>query len=210
MLRYMGQIFVGGALGHTAGWWMGWLVSGTFGFLLLSAVNTAIVDLVAISFLMSRDGELPPRFQKLNQFGVPQLGLAVATMIPAMLVLTVRDVGGLADLYAVGVVGAIATNLGASSTDRKLGLGTWERTLMFFTFLIMLAIELSLFVEKPSARLFALSVLAIGLVLRGLAAEYAQRARAAQIAAAVLAAGSKPAGSIPTFAYKEEEASGPR
>ena len=188
---------------------MGWLVSGSFGLLLLSAVNTAIVDLIAISFLMSRDGELPPRFQKLNQFGVPNLGLLVATTIPVILVLVVKDMGGLADLYAVGVVGAIATNLGASSTDRKLGLGTWERTLMFFTFLIMLAIELSLFWDKPAARIFAGTVLLIGLLLRGLAAEYAQRSRAAQIAAAALAAGSKPAGSITTFAYKEEEASGP-
>ena len=115
----------------------------------------------------------------------------MATIIPTILVLTVKDVSGLADLYAVGVVGAIATNLGACSTDRKLGLGTWERTLMFFTFLIMLAIELSLFVDKSSARVFAMTVLAIGLVLRGLAAEYAQRARAAQIAAAAMAAGSQ-------------------
>ena len=88
-------------------------------------------------------------------------------------------------LYAVGVVGAIATNLGASSTDRKLGLATWERILMFCTFLIMLAIELSLFVEKDHARNFALGVLAIGFILRGLAAENTRRKKAeAQAAAA--------------------------
>ena len=39
MLRYMGQVFVGGALGHTAGLWMGILVAYAFGFLLLSAVK---------------------------------------------------------------------------------------------------------------------------------------------------------------------------
>jgi len=151
--------------------------------LLLSAVNTAIVDLVAISFLMSRDGELPPRFQELNQFGVPNLGLIVATMIPVILVLVVKDMGGLAQLYAVGVVGAIATNLGACSTDKKLGLVTWERAIMFITFLIMVAIEISLFATKPSARIFAMAVLLVGLVLRGLAAEYASRAKAAREAA---------------------------
>ncbi|MGD0812697.1 MAG: universal stress protein [Verrucomicrobiota bacterium] len=209
MLRYMGQMFVGGALGHTAGLVTGVLVAYVFGFLLLSAVNTAIVDLIAISFLMSRDGELPPRFQKLNQFGVPSLGLMVATVIPIILVVVVKDMSGLADLYAVGVVGAIATNLGASSTDRKLGLGTWERTLMFFTFLIMLFIEISLLWDKPDARLFAGTVLLIGLLLRGLAAEYAQRSRAAAIAAAALAAGSKPANPITTFTYKPQEATGP-
>ena len=207
MLRYMGQVFVGGALGHTAGWLMGWLVSVTFGLLLLSAVNTAIVDLIAISFLMSRDGELPPRFQKLNQFGVPLLGLSVATIIPITLVLAVSDVSGLADLYAVGVVGAIATNLGASSTDRKLSLGLWERTLMFLTFLIMLAIELSLLAYKPDARLFAGTVLLFGLFLRGVAAEYAQRTRASQIAAAALAAATPLP--IPTTTFAPQEADGP-
>jgi len=78
-------------------------------------------------------------------------------------------------LYAIGVVGAIATNLGASATDRRLDLKKWERGLMMITFLIMLAIELSLFWDKPKARIFATTVLVVGLVMRGLAAEAAQR-----------------------------------
>ena len=82
---------------------------------------------------------------------------------------------GLAELYAVGVVGAIATNLGACSTDRKLELRTWERSLMFVTFLIMALIEFSLFADKPAARVFAVTVLAIGLVMRSLAREQGQR-----------------------------------
>ena len=63
MLRYMAQIFVGGSL-HSAvlGHIGAWAVSIVFAFLLLSAVNTAIVDLIAIQFLMSRDGELPGVF----------------------------------------------------------------------------------------------------------------------------------------------------
>jgi amino acid transporter len=175
MLRYMAEIFVGNQFGSLAGAVAGWIVSGVFGFLLLSAVNTAIVDLIAISFLMSRDRELPQAFEKLNPFGVPNLGLMVATVIPAILVVTVKDVAGLADLYAVGVVGAIATNLGASSTDKKLDLELWERTLMFCTFLIMAAIEVSLFVDKPNARLFAATILVFGLILRGLVTERAQK-----------------------------------
>jgi len=158
---------------------------------------------------MSRDGELPPRFQKLNQFGVPNLGLFVATAIPVMLVVTVKDVGGLADLYAVGVVGAIATNLGASGTDLKLSLGLWERIFMLFTFLIMLLIELSLLWDKSSARLFAGSVLLIGLILRGLAAEYAKRAKDAAAAAAATAAAAHPPTPATTFTYKAEDATGP-
>ena len=177
MLRYMAEVFVGGSLGATAGLIMGWMVSIVFGFLLLSAVNTALVDIISVTFLMSRDGEMPPRFSKLNAFGVPTLGMILAAAIPLGLVLLVKDMVGLADLYAVGVVGAIATNLGASATDKKLPLTKWERGLMYFTFAIMLAIEISLFVDKPNARVFAVTVLAVGLILRGLASERTQRRR---------------------------------
>jgi amino acid transporter/nucleotide-binding universal stress UspA family protein len=198
MLRYMAQIFVGGSLGPMMGHIGAWAVSIVFAFLLLSAVNTAIVDLIAIQFLMSRDRELPGVFQRLNKFGVPNLGVIAATVIPAILVIVVRDMAGLADLYAVGVVGAIATNLGATSTDRKLDLVPWERWLMFCTFLIMFAIEVSLFADKPAARIFALSILAIGLVLRGLVFEAGKRKETAAAAAALR--------SEPTPAPKSEPA----
>lgn len=191
MLRYMGQVFTGNMFGPAAGKVMGWLVSIVFGALLLSAVNTAIMALSSISFLMARDQELPPVFSRLNSFGVPKAGLIVSMLIPAGLVLAVSDMAGLADLYAVGVVGAMATNIGANSTDRKLPLRTWERALMFVTFLIMGAIEISLFIYKPHAGVFAAVVLAIGLILRGLARESAERkkktAEAAALEAAVLA-----------------------
>jgi nucleotide-binding universal stress UspA family protein len=210
MLRYMAQIFVGGSISVGAGHIAAWTVSILFAFLLLSAVNTAIVDLIAISFLMSRDCELPPIFKKLNSFGVPNAGMLLATVIPAVLVVLVKDMAGLAELYAVGVVGAIATNLGASSTDRKLELAKWERSLMFSTFLVMGAIEVSLFIDKPNARLFALTVLAIGLILRGLASERAQkrqraeeaseRARAGEVAAKAFGLGEVSAAGEPILA----------
>jgi amino acid transporter/nucleotide-binding universal stress UspA family protein len=171
MLRYMGQIFVGSALGSVLGNAFGFIVSIVFGLLLLSAVNTAIVDLIAIQFLMSRDREVPKIFQRLNKWGVPATGMLLATVVPMLLVIIVKDMSGLADLYAVGVVGAIATNLGATSTDRKLSIKTWERALMFGTFLVMAAIELSLLIDKPNARYFAVTILAVGLILRGLVQE---------------------------------------
>ena len=167
MLRYMGQIFVGGALGHA----FGFIISVVFGLLLLSAVNTAVVDLITIQFLMSRDREIPKIFQSLNRWGVPGFGMALATIVPMLLVLLVKDMAGLADLYAVGVVGAIATNLGATATDRKLSIKTWERSLMFATFIVMAAIEISLLIDKPNARYFAVTILAVGLILRGLVQE---------------------------------------
>ncbi|MGA8482672.1 MAG: universal stress protein [Chthoniobacterales bacterium] len=179
MLRYMADVFVGGAFGAIAGQIAGWCVTIVIGVLLLSAVNTAIGGLIAIFFLLSRDGEIPPQFEKLNSFGVPAFGLVIATVIPAVLVIAVKDIAGLADLYAVGVVGAIATNLGATSTDKHLDLARWERTLMFCTFLIMSAIEITLFIDKPNARVFAVSILAVGLVLRGLAEERAEKKKIA-------------------------------
>src|SRR5207237_10540168 len=161
MLRYLGETFVGGALGPGLGHAFGFIVSIVFGLLLLSAVNTAIVDLITIQFLMARDRELPKIFQRLNRCGVPSAGMVLATIVPMLLVVLVKDMAGLADLYAVGVVGAIATNLGATSTDRKLSIKSWERTLMFATFIVMFAIEMSLLIDKPNARYFAVTVLAV-------------------------------------------------
>src|SRR5437762_4375213 len=171
MLRYMGQIFVGGALGPAFGHAFGFIVSIVFAMLLLSAVNTAIVDLIMIQFLMSRDREVPPIFHRLNKWGVPSAGMLLATVVPMLLVIIVKDMAGLADLDAVGVVGAIATNLGATATDRKLTIKIWERTLMFATFIVMAAIEMSLLIDKPNARYFAVTILAVGLILRGLVQE---------------------------------------
>ncbi|MEY2550831.1 MAG: hypothetical protein QOG12_975 [Verrucomicrobiota bacterium] len=171
MLRYLGETFVGGALGPALGHAFGFAISITFGLLLLSAVNTAIVDLITIQFLMARDRELPGIFQRLNKWGVPSAGMLLATLVPMALVVLVKDMAGLADLYAVGVVGAIATNLGATATDWKLSIKPSERTLMFGTFIVMAAIELSLLIDKPNARYFAVTILAAGLILRGLVQE---------------------------------------
>ena len=179
MLRYMGQVFVGGALGPALGHAFGFVVSIVFAMLLLSAVNTAIVDLIMIQFLMSRDREVPAIFHRLNKWGVPSAGMVLATIVPMLLVLLVKDMAGLADLYAVGVVGAIATNLGATATDRKLSIKSWERTLMFTTFVVMAAIEMSLLIDKPNARYFAVTILAVGLILRGLVMERRMKKEAA-------------------------------
>jgi amino acid transporter len=205
MLRYMAQIFAGNMFGAFVGHIAAWTVSIVFGVLLLSAVNTAIVALSGISFLMARDQELPPIFSKLNSFGVPNAGLFFAVLVPAVLVIAVSDLSSLADLYAVGVVGAIATNLGATSTDWKLLLKRYERVIMFITFGIMAAIEISLFIDKPNARIFAFTILAIGLVLRGLARESSDRkaaaAQDAALEAAVLAV-EKAASEKPSTAAK--------
>lgn len=87
-------------------------------------------------------GQRPKIFERLNKWGVPSFGMFLATLVPILLFLLVRDIAGLAELYAVGVVGPIATNLGATATDRTKKMKRWERTLMFATFIVMAAIEI--------------------------------------------------------------------
>jgi amino acid transporter/nucleotide-binding universal stress UspA family protein len=205
MLRYMGETFVGGALGPALGHAFGFAVSITFGLLLLSAVNTAIVDLITIQFLMSRDRELPGIFQRLNKWGVPSAGMLLATLVPMALVVLVKDMAGLADLYAVGVVGAIATNLGATATDWKLSIKPWERTLMFGTFIVMAAIELSLLIDKPNARYFAVTILAVGLILRGLVQERRMKKEAPALAPVEIAVQVSPTTSEPASEFTSAE-----
>jgi len=171
MLKYIGEVFVGNVLGIQVGHVFGVVVGVAMAILLLSAVNTAIGGLLSLQYLMASDKELPSYFQKVNRFGVPLIPLLIATAIPMILVLAVSDMEGLAALYAIGFVGAIATNLGSTSTDFGLDLKKSERALMFFSFLIMAAIEITIFIDKPQARIYGLTVMFIGLLFRGLAKE---------------------------------------
>ena len=140
--------------------------SVVFALLLLSAVNTALGALVSVQFMLSRDKELPKVFSGLNRYGMPQLPLVVAAVVPALIVLLFPRVEALADLYAIGVVGAIAINLGSISTNRKLEIKGHERALMLLLTVVLIAIEITIALVKPHARAFALVVLIVGLAGR--------------------------------------------
>jgi len=142
------------------------VASVVFAALLLSAVNTALADLVSIQFMLSRDKELPQHLSKLNRFGMPVIPLVIGAIIPAVVVLIFSDVEKLAALYAIGVVGAISINLGTTSTNPDLPLARWERAFMIGLTLIMMAIGFTICTEKPAARSFALIVLVAGLAGR--------------------------------------------
>jgi amino acid transporter len=139
------------------------IASVVFAALLLSAVNTALADLVSIQFMLSRDKELPHALSGLNRFGMPVLPLAIGTIIPALVVLLFPDLEKLAGLYAIGVVGAISINLGTTSTNFGLALRKPERIFMFGLTIVMICIGLTIVAEKPAARSFALIVLVAGL-----------------------------------------------
>jgi len=158
MLRALGNHFIGS--------WYGQFISVAFGFLLLSATNTAVSSLVSIQFLMARDRELPRAFAKLNRYGMPFIPLLVAAVVPSVVLLVERDVVGLAALYAIGVVGAITLNLGMCATNFKLNLKKWERGLLIFASILLLFIELTIAIEKRGALFFAMTIIGAGLALR--------------------------------------------
>ncbi len=159
-----------------------WVCGIVFGLLLLSAVNTAVADMVSIQYVMARDTELPKSLLKLNLFGVPSRTLVAAVALPSLILLVTGDLDLLAGLYAIGVVGAIAINLGSCCANRQMPLKLYERAGMGLLASVMVAIELTLCVGKPSALIFALGVLTLGLGARYLTRSYlpARAARAAQ------------------------------
>ena len=161
MLRALGAYYIGP--------WYGELVSVVFAFLLLSAVNTALNDLVSIQFAMGKDHELPHFFTRLNRFGMPSIALTVAVAVPVAVLSLVHGLVQLAALYAIGVVGAITINLSACALNRNVDLSRAERLLLYLASFILLFVEITIAFQKRQALLFALSVVGTGLLLRQLA-----------------------------------------
>ena len=178
MLRYMADVFIGPHFANLVGW--------VFGVLLISAVNTAITGMVALLYVMARDGELPDTFLQLNRFGVPWVPLIAATILP-VLVLNIDDkVEGLAALYAIGVVGAIAINLGSCAVAKSIPLKGFERVTMKGTFFVLAAVWVTIALSKGYALLFVAIVLGFGLALREVTRRHRQAAPAAPKLATVV------------------------
>jgi amino acid transporter/nucleotide-binding universal stress UspA family protein len=158
MMRLLAEHYVGETFARAA--------SVVFALLLLSAVNTAVTALVSIQYTLAQDRELPYSFGRLNFWGVPVVPLVVGTLFPAAIVLLVSDVGDLADLYAIGVVGAVAVNLGCVSTNFRLELRRYERIGMLVLAILMVAIWLTIAVVKSHALFFATGIMAAGFSAR--------------------------------------------
>ena len=166
MLRFLAEHYGAIAVTPWFGMAFGIVVGIVFGLLLFSAVNTAVVALIGVVFMMAQDGEMPKQLARLNRHGVPQFPLIAAVALPVLVLLTTKDFNALAGLYAVGVVGAIAVNLGSCSFNRDLALPWYQRFIMGSTFLILFAVEVTIAKTKPDALFFACTVLGIGLTLR--------------------------------------------
>ena len=155
------------------------MASIIFGLLLLSATNTAIVAMISIQYAMSRDRELPEFFSRINFHGVPWYGLIGACALPAIVCIVAQDVAILARLYAIGVVGAIAINLGSCAYNRKLEIIKPERLGLWALAVFMAVIWLTIATTNLSATLFLTVIVAGGMCLR-----YATRLLPALAAAA--------------------------
>jgi amino acid transporter len=179
MLRYMGEIFYGPRFGVVVGW--------VFGLLLISAVNTAITGMIALLYVMAHDGELPEQFLQLNRFGVPWVPLIAATILPVVVLDIGDSVENLAALYAIGVVGAIAINLGSCGFAKTLSLKGYERLTLKLTFFTLTAIWITIALSKLYALVFVVVILGFGLMLRELTLRHRRLAPAIHAPAPVAA-----------------------
>ena len=166
MLRYLADYYGALALSPGAGTALGIVVGVVFGLLLFSAVNTAVVALIGVIYMMAQDGEMPKQLARLNRHGVPFIPLLVAVGVPIMVLAVTKEFEGLAGLYAIGVVGAITVNLGACTFNKRLALPIYQRVLMGVTFVVLFAVELTIARTKPDALFFAICVLGVGFALR--------------------------------------------
>ena len=166
MLRFMGEQFGAATVSPWFGVLFGWIVGIVFFFLLVSAANTAIVAMIGLLFMMARDGEMPRQFTKLNKHGVPIYPLLIAVGTPSLVLLTATGFTSLAGLYAIGVVGAIAVNVGSCASNKTAGFTWYDRVLFGATFAILFFVELTLAHSKPDALFFVTCVLLGGLALR--------------------------------------------
>ena len=167
-----------------------------FGLLLLSATNTAIVAMISIQYAMSRDRELPQFLSQINPFGVPWYGLIGACALPAVVCILARDVQTLAQLYAIGVVGAIAINLGSCAYNRQLKIVKPERIGMWALGIFMGAIWLTIAVTNLWATLFLSVIVSGGMCLR-----YAAKWVAARVPAVPAAVEVAPEAAAPLLPF---------
>jgi len=166
MLRFIGEQFATATVSPAFGNFFGWVVGIVFFLLLLSAANTAIVAIIGLLYMMSRDGEMPRQFRQLNSHGVPIYPLLISVGLPAVVLLFVANFTALAGLYAIGVVGAITVNVGSCTFNRTVGFTWYDRVLFGVTFIILAFVELTLAHTKLDALQFVVAVLISGLALR--------------------------------------------
>jgi len=154
--------------GEQAGFVFGKIAGVTFGLLLLSATNTAIMATVSVLFAMGQDRELPRSLTKLNFSGVPWVGLIVAVLVPIGVIIAEQDVTTLAKLYVLGVCGAITVTVGSSALNRKLDIGPVSRTGMFALAGFLASVTVTIAFTQLVSTAFSGALVAVALTTRAI------------------------------------------
>ncbi|MCW5769259.1 MAG: amino acid permease [Phycisphaeraceae bacterium] len=174
-MKLIAETVATNAIGPAGGLVFGKVAAVVFALLLLSATNTAIMAMVSVLFSMAQDGELPRSLRRLNYSGVPSVGLVVSLLACVGVVLIERRPERLAELYIIGVCGAITVTILSCAIGRKISIKPWERGGMWTLGLFLLAVTLTIVGTKLNATAFAGVVIAGVLVTR---ATLRRRARA--------------------------------
>lgn len=154
------------AMGEKPGQIFGTIAGITFGLLLLSATNTAVMAMVSVFFAMGVDNELPKSLTKLNYSGVPWVGLIASIIIPILVILVEQDVTILASLYVLGVTGAITVTVLSSAYNKELEIGKVSRILMWILGLFLFSISMTIAVTQPISTAFSGTLVALALGVR--------------------------------------------
>ncbi|MCL4220416.1 MAG: universal stress protein [Phycisphaerales bacterium] len=155
--HFFGRRF-GGIFGNIAGI--------TFGLLLLSATNTAVMAMVSVLYSMAQDGELPRPLTRLNFSGVPWIGLLASVGVSIAVIAVERDVTALAKLYVLGVCGAITVTVASTALNRTLDIGPRSRIGLWALGAFLLLITLTIGVTQLESTAFSGSLIAIVLTTR--------------------------------------------
>src|SRR5439155_135513 len=98
-------------------------------------------------------------------FGVPWVPALIAASVPIVVLLVTHDLERLAELYAIGVIGAVAINVSLCAVHPRLR--RWRRKgPMIVLGLILLSIWVTLACTKLHALAFVSIVMVVGLSAR--------------------------------------------
>lgn len=146
----------------------GGLAGITFGLLLLSATNTAVMAMVSVLYSMAQDHELPRPLTRLNFSGVPWIGLVCSVAVSIAVIAVERDVTALAKLYVLGVCGAITVTVVSTALNRALDIGPRARIGLWALGAFLFSITLTIGVTQLESTLFSGSLILIVLTTRSL------------------------------------------
>jgi amino acid transporter len=144
-----------------------WAVRIIGGVLLLSAGNTAVNGMIAVQYLLARDGELPESLAKLNRFGVPVVPAMIALGVPIVVLIISHDLDALASLYAIGVIGAVAINITLCAFHPRLR-KIYRKGPLLLLGSILVVMWITLAWVKRDALIFVSIVMVVGLSARKL------------------------------------------